>query len=153
MDDQLPDNQAEEHYLRITPALVIPRAELQFRTSRSGGPGGQHVNKVETRVELLFDVASAPSLSEDQRQRLLVELTTWLDNDGVLHLVSDSYRSQYRNREDVLARFVLLLQHALRPQIPRKHTRTPRRVKEARLQEKRHRSEIKRRRGKGGGDE
>ncbi len=98
-----------------TPALVIPRAELQFRTSRSGGPGGQHVNKVETRVELLFDVASAPSLSEDQRQRLLVELTTWLDNDGVLHLVSDSYRSQYRNREDVLARFVLLLQHALRP--------------------------------------
>ena len=129
---------------------MIPRAELHFRTSRSGGPGGQHVNKVETRVELLFDVAASPSLLEGQRLRLLEELPTWLDGDGVLHLVSDSYRSQYRNREDVLARFVLLLQHALRPQIPRKPTRTPRRVKEARLQEKRHRGEIKRRRGKQG---
>lgn len=148
MDEPQPDNLFEENYLRVTPALLIPRAELQFRTSRSGGPGGQHVNKVETRVELLFDVAHSPSLLEGQRLRLLEELPSWLDHDGVLHLVSDSYRSQWRNREDVVARFILLLQHALRPQIPRRPTRTPRRVKEARLQEKHHRGEIKRRRGK-----
>lgn len=143
----------DDRLLLITPALAIPRAELQFRTSRSGGPGGQHVNKVETRVELLFDVAASPSLSDAQQQRLLEDLRTWLDSDGVLHLVSDSYRSQYRNREDVIARFVLLLQHALRPRIPRKATRVPRAVKAARLQEKHHRAEIKRRRGKRGMEE
>ncbi len=104
-------------------------------------------------MELLFDVANSPTLSEEERARLLEGLRTWLDNDGLLHLVSDSYRSQYRNREDVIARFVLLLQHALRPIVPRKATRTPRRVKEARLQEKRHRGEIKRKRGKGGLEE
>jgi len=153
MNDQFADNQADDNYIRITPSLVIPRAELQFRTSRSGGPGGQHVNKVETRVELLFDVANSPSLDEWQRQRLLDGLQSWLDSDGVLHIVSDSYRSQYRNREDVIARFVMLLQHALRPPKLRRPTRVPRGAKEARLQEKKHRGDIKRRRGRGGGEE
>jgi len=130
----------------VPPELVIPRAELRFRTSRSGGPGGQHVNKVETRVELLFDVTGSPTLSEEQRARLLTELTPWLDDAGILHLISDHSRSQYRNREDVTARFVLLLQHAFRPKKTRKSTRIPRAMKEHRLQEKRHQSEIKRRR-------
>lgn len=137
----------------ITPALVIPRAELHFRTSRSSGPGGQHVNKVETRVEVLFDVASSPSLDDDQRARLLSALHTGLNSEGVLHLVADSYRSQYRNREEAVARLVVLLQHALRPQKPRRPTRITRGAKEQRLQEKKHRGEIKRRRTTGGHEE
>lgn len=139
--------------LLVTPWLAIPRAELQFRTSRSSGPGGQHVNKVETRVELLFDVANSPTLTEEIRVRLLDALRSWLDTDGVLHIVSDRYRSQYRNREDTIERFVALLQQALRPQKTRKPTRTPRRVHEHRLQEKKQRGDTKRLRGRGRGEE
>lgn len=152
MDEQLayPD---DDSILRITPALAIPRAELEFRTSRSSGPGGQHVNKVETRVELRFDVANSPSLDDDQRMRLLEGLRSWLDSDGTLHLVSDSYRSQFRNREDVIARFVVLLQNALRPRKHRKPTRIPRRVHEQRLQTKKERGAVKRLRQRGRGEE
>lgn len=144
---------AADDRLQITPALTIPRAELEFRTSRSSGPGGQHVNKVETRVELRFDMANSPSLDDDQRARLLEELRSWLDNDGTLHLVADSYRSQYRNREDAVNRFVLLLQNALRPRKTRRPTRTPRRVHEKRLQAKKERGAVKQLRQKGGRDE
>jgi len=151
MDDSLSNPYVDDSLLQITPALAIPRAELQFRTSRSSGPGGQHVNKTETRVELLFDVQNSPSLTEEQRARLLEGLRSWLDSAGELHIVSDSYRSQYRNREDTLARFVLILQHALRPRKTRRPTRIPRSVNEARLQEKKHRGETKRHREKGTG--
>ncbi|MHB9024863.1 MAG: alternative ribosome rescue aminoacyl-tRNA hydrolase ArfB [Armatimonadota bacterium] len=140
-------------FIRITPDLAIPRAEVEFRTSRSGGPGGQHVNKVETRVELFFDVAGSPSLSDEQRERLLAALGSRLDSDGTLRIVAASSRSQLRNREEAVARFVLLLQHALRPQRPRKPTRVPRRVHEKRLETKRQRGEIKRRRGQRGFEE
>ena len=143
----------DERFLFITPELIMPRAELQFRTSRSGGPGGQHVNKVETRVELLFHVAASPALSEAQRECLLGALRSGVDNEGVLHIIADSSRSQYRNREEAIARLVVLLQHALRPRITRKPTRIPRGVQEHRLQEKKHRAEIKRRRSGGGRDE
>lgn len=132
--------------IEVTPALVIPRAELSFRTSRSGGPGGQHVNKVETRVELLFDVANSPSLTDEQRARLLEALQSWLDSTGMLHIISERYRSQFRNREDTVERFVMLLGDALRPRKTRKPTRVPRALKEHRLQEKRKRSEVKRNR-------
>jgi ribosome-associated protein len=142
----VPFEQPKSPALVITPHVRIPRAELQFRTSRSSGPGGQHVNKVETRVELRFDLLASPSLDEVVRARLLDELRPWLDDAGILHVVSDAYRSQYRNREDATARFVALLQHALRPRTPRKPTRIPRGVREARLQDKRRRGETKRRR-------
>ncbi len=148
MDESCP--YAPGSALIITPSLCLPREEVQFRTSRSSGPGGQHVNKTETRVELLFDVAGSPSLTEEQRSLLLDELRSWLDNSGVLHLVSERFRSQYRNREDVITRFVLLLQHALRPRIPRKKTRVPRGAHEARLQDKKARGATKRLRGRGG---
>lgn len=137
--------------LPIVPGVVIPRAELQFRTSRGSGPGGQHVNKVETRVELLFDLANSPVLTEDVRERLRVALQPWLDSAGIVHIVSDRSRSQYRNREDTILRFVALLQHALRPQKPRRPTRKPRAANERRLAEKRVRSETKQRRGTTGG--
>jgi len=134
--------------LLVAPGVMIPRAELQFRTSRSSGPGGQHVNKVETRVELLFDLANSPSLTEEQRARAMAALHSRLDDDGVLHLVADSFRSQFRNREDAVARFVALLEHALRPRKPRRPTRVPRGVREERLQQKKQRAETKRLREK-----
>lgn len=149
MDDPVAFEFDEGRRLRITPELAIPRSELQFRTSRSGGPGGQHVNKVETRVELLFDVAGSPSLPAPVRALLLQHLASRLDADGVFHLTSEQSRSQYRNREEAVARFVLLLQQALRPRKTRKATRIPRGVQEARLQEKRVRSATKRLRGRG----
>jgi ribosome-associated protein len=130
--------------LEILPGVTIPLAELSFRTSRSGGPGGQHVNKVETRVELLFDVAGSPSLDDARRAQLLDALATRLDSAGVLHVVADSSRSQLRNRDEVVARFVTILQAALRPRKPRRPTRIPRSVKEARLQAKKQRGETKR---------
>lgn len=134
----------QEDILQITPALAIPREELSFRTSRSSGPGGQHVNKTETRVELLFDTVASPSLTEFQRDILFGKLGSAIDDDGVIHVVSERYRSQLRNREDAIAKFVALLQNALRPVKHRKPTRVPRGVKEARLQEKKQRGEIKR---------
>ncbi len=153
MDDHITPHPDEERYLQVTPRLVIPRAELQFRTSRSSGPGGQHVNKVETRVELLFDLAHSPSVNDVQREYLLESLKSWLDNEGTLHIVSDRYRSQYRNREDTIERFLNLLRDALRPRKHRRPTRIPRSVREGRLQEKKQRGEKKRLRGRGNQDE
>ncbi|MEI7831842.1 MAG: alternative ribosome rescue aminoacyl-tRNA hydrolase ArfB [bacterium] len=152
MDEIRQDEYDELSVLRITPYLAIPRTELTFRTSRSSGPGGQNVNKVETRVELLFDVANSPTLTDYLREILLVELRQWLDSNGVLHLISSEYRSQYRNRESALARFYTVMVNALRPRISRRPTRIPRSINEKRLQTKKHRSEIKRQRG-GRGEE
>jgi ribosome-associated protein len=135
---------AHDDLLEVAPGVTIYRAELRFRTSRSSGPGGQHVNKVETRVELLFDLAGTPSLTEEQRGRTQAALHSRLDDDGVLHVIADSHRSQYRNREEAVARFVTLLQHALRPRKTRRPTAVPRGVREARLQQKKHRAQTKR---------
>lgn len=137
----------EESVLRITDKVSISLAELSFRFSRSSGPGGQHANRTETRVELVFDLAHTPSLSEDQRGRALRALTPYLDQRGVMHLVSQSTRSQVRNRQEVLDRCQGLLRDALR--VPKKRiSTTPRRAaREKRLEEKRRRSDVKKRRG------
>ncbi len=123
--------------------LAVPMRELSFRFSRSGGPGGQHVNRTETRVELLFDVAHAPSLSEGQRARLLGRLGGRLDAEGVLHVVSSATRSQLENRADAIARFQALLRSALRPQKRRLATRPTAASRERRLGSKRQRSSTK----------
>jgi ribosome-associated protein len=123
--------------------LVIPMSELVFRFSRSSGPGGQHVNRSETRVELLFDVRSSPSLSDAQRQRLLQRLRTQLDKDGVLHVVSSETRSQQENRIRSLARFRTLLASALRRRKRRIPTAPSAAARERRLSYKRARSRVK----------
>ncbi|HZA91880.1 MAG TPA: peptide chain release factor-like protein, partial [Gemmatimonadales bacterium] len=93
-----------DNSLLISPDFRIPLSELQYRTSRSGGPGGQHVNTSSTRVEITWNVANSPSLSPEQRTRLLQQLATRLDTEGQLRLVSSGTRSQLRNKEDVTDR-------------------------------------------------
>lgn len=139
--------------LQITNEVTIPWAELRFRFSRSGGPGGQHVNRVETRVELLFDVLRSMGLTNSQKGRILDRLKGYIDKDGILHLVSRSTRSQSRNREEVIGRFCMLLAEALRPRKRRRPTRPGRAARERRLASKRQRSERKRQRRKPGIDE
>jgi ribosome-associated protein len=134
----------ETERLEITPSLSIPMEELSFHFSRAGGPGGQHVNTSETRVELRFDVRRSPSLSEWQRERILERLGTYIDSDGVLHLFAASRRSQRQNRQEVIERFQKLLAQALRPRRPRLPTQPHPAARERRLTAKRRRSEIKR---------
>ncbi len=127
--------------------LTIPLDALLFRFSRSSGPGGQHVNRVATRVELVFDVTGSPILTDHQRAQVHEALASYIDKEGVLHLVSQRTRSQWRNRQDVLARFQILLGQALSPRKERRPRRPPRVSEERRMAEKRRRSEIKRNRG------
>jgi ribosome-associated protein len=131
-------------FLDVSPDLRVPLAELEFRASRSGGPGGQHVNTSSTRVEVTWDIAGSPALSEEQRQRLLVRLASRLDGTGRLRLVSSSTRSQLRNREDVTERLREVVAQALVVPKTRKRTRAPRAAKAARLESKRRRSATKR---------
>jgi ribosome-associated protein len=133
-----------ESTVYITDNVSIPTSELHFRFARSSGPGGQHVNRSATQVELLFDVAHSPSLSEAQRQRVLNRLRSRIDQEGILHLVSQETRSQLRNREEVVERFQMLMREALRVPKRRLPTRPTQASRERRLKEKRRRSEIKR---------
>ncbi|MGA2624298.1 MAG: alternative ribosome rescue aminoacyl-tRNA hydrolase ArfB [Bacteroidota bacterium] len=128
----------------INSNVKIPISELQFRFARSGGHGGQNVNKVETRVELLFDVARSPSLSDSDRERILKHLKSKIDTAGILRVVAQESRSQWRNREDAVKRFVELLRHALMPRKKRIKTRISAGGKERRLRSKKRRSEVKR---------
>ncbi len=133
---------------QITGTVVIPRSEVRFRFSRSSGPGGQNVNRVATRVELLFDVPHSPSLTPAQRGRILTALGSSVDRSGVLRLTSQETRSQLQNRQAVTARFCRLLQRALHVPRARRATRPSSAARERRLAAKRHRSRIKRDRTK-----
>ncbi len=143
----------DETVVRINDNLAIPRAELDYRATRSGGPGGQHVNTSSTRIELTWNVANSTALSDDERRRLLEKLATRIDGSGVLRLVSAGSRSQHQNREEVTTRFAGVLERALRVPKPRKRTKVPKSAKEDRLREKKKRSEVKRGRDKIGPDE
>ena len=146
------DPQTDPGSLRITDSVTVPRAELDYRASRSGGPGGQHVNTSSTRIELIWSVATTPSLSEEQRARVMEKLANRINAAGELLLAESGSRSQHQNREVVTDRFVEILAGALRVAPPRKRTRPPKAEKERRLQEKKRRSEVKRLRGPVGRD-
>ncbi len=139
--------------IAITPELAIPDGELTFTASRSGGPGGQNVNKVSTKVTLAFDVAGSPSLSLDQREHILERLATRISRDGVLQVVSQRHRSQAANREAVVRRFVELLRLALAEESPRVPTRPTRVAKERRVTSKKLRARIKRSRRRPGAED
>jgi ribosome-associated protein len=134
----------ETAILEISPTLGLPLAELDYRASRSGGPGGQHVNTSSTRIEVWWDIAASPALTEAQRQRLLSRLASRLDGSGRLRLVSSGSRSQLRNREEVTERLREIVAGALVVQKTRKRTRPSRAAKAARLESKRRRSATKR---------
>ena len=135
--------QDDDSLVEIEGELRIPSSEISFTSSRSSGPGGQHVNKVSTRVTLLFNVAASPSLDGVQKKRLLELLGTRINQAGVLRVSNQESRSQSRNRQAALDRFVRLLQEALRRPKPRLPTRKPRRAKEQRLQNKKQRGQLK----------
>lgn len=130
----------------ITEALAIPDEEVAFTTSRSGGPGGQNVNKLETRVTLRFDLAGSAALSEEQKARLRERLATRITRDGILQVTSQRHRTQAANREAAVERFAELLRENLREEPPRKKTRPSRAAKARRLEGKRRRSQRKRER-------
>lgn len=143
----------DDDILHINDKVSIPLAELRFRFSRSSGPGGQHIQKSSTRVELLFDVANSPSLTDKQRARVLKRLAGYLDSTGVLHLASQSERSQWRNRLEVVERFRTLVRAALKRPKSRKPTQPSAASREKRLRSKQKRSEIKKKRGRVRADE
>jgi ribosome-associated protein len=130
----------ESGVVRVTPSLSVPLSELQVRFTPSGGPGGQHANKVSTRVELRFDVAGSPSLGPRQRARLLERL------GPEVRIVADDERSQIRDRQLAAERFRARVADALHVDKPRRPTRPSKGAKERRLAEKRQVSERKRNR-------
>jgi ribosome-associated protein len=139
--------------LVVSNSLRIPRSELSYHATRSGGPGGQHVNTSSTRIELWWNPAQSSAPDAAQRALLLERLGGRLDSAGWLRLVESGSRSQLRNREAVTERLAALLERALRPRKPRKATRVPTGVKRRRLEGKRQRGQVKRLRGKVSPDE
>ncbi len=123
--------------------------ELQFRTSRSSGPGGQHVNKTESKVELLWSPLESLCLSEAQKKMISTRLGSRITDNGVLIMASEKYRSQHRNREEVTERFLDLIRISLVPVKKRRPTRPTRSSVEERIRNKKNRGEIKRSRRKG----
>jgi ribosome-associated protein len=124
--------------IRVHSRLAIPLDEIRLRTSRSSGPGGQHAQKTETRVEAIFDVDASATLSEAQQARVRAKV------GPVVRAVAQDERSQSRNRELALERLAALLREGLRRERPRRPTAPTQAAKERRLEEKRARSRTKR---------
>jgi ribosome-associated protein len=135
-----------ERHLQIRPGFSLTSSDLHFRFSRSGGPGGQNVNKVETRVEVGIPVASSRVLPQTVRERLVARLGGRLDEDGWLRVAADESRSQFRNREIAIERLTTILREALRPLKSRKPTRPTGASRLEKAREKKLQSEKKRRR-------
>jgi ribosome-associated protein len=123
--------------------LAIPEEEVSFVTSRSGGPGGQNVNKLETRVTLRFDLGGSSGLSEEQKARLRERLATRITKDGVLQVTSQRHRTQGANREAAVERFAELLRDNLREEPPRRKTRPSRASRARRVDAKRRQGQRK----------
>lgn len=132
--------------LVVTSAVRIPRTELDVRATRSGGPGGQHVNTSSTKIELRWQPAHSVALSEAQRERLLTALSTKLDSEGWLRLTASEHRSQLQNREAAEARLVAMVKGGLAVPKVRRATKPTHASKKKRLETKSLRSEVKQQR-------
>jgi len=132
--------------IRITDSLIIPRAELETRTSRASGPGGQHVNKTSSRVEIAWNISRSLSLSDEQRERLMSRLASRLSEGGSIRVVAGDTRSQLRNRQAAERRLAETIARGLAVPKKRKPTRRPRSADEARLTSKKKHSDKKRER-------
>ena len=135
---------AREGVLEVSPAVGIPRTELVYRASRAGGPGGQHVNTSSTRIELLWNVLTTTALDPEVRDRVAERLATKLDGEGWVRIVSASSRSQGQNREAAEERLVAMIRGALVVRKKRKPTKPTFGSKQARLQGKKKRGDVKR---------
>lgn len=138
--------------LVIDSRLIIPASELSWQASRASGPGGQHVNKADTRIQVRWSVARSEVLSDLQRRRLLDNLRTRLTEDGEIILASDAHRSQRRNRDEVAQRLAQLVREALVPPKPRRRTRPTLASRKRRLEDKKHRGKVKKSRKVTGDD-
>ena len=130
----------------VTPRLTIPAGELAIAFSRSGGPGGQNVNKVASKVELRWNPRTSTAVGEYDRSWLLGRLGSRLTNDGTLIVTSTLTRDQLKNRDDAAAKLALIVRAALDRPKARRATKPSRASKRRRVDAKRHRSEIKRNR-------
>jgi ribosome-associated protein len=134
--------------IEIPGKLDIPDGELRFTFSRSSGPGGQNVNKVNSRVTLWFAVQDSTALTEMQKQKIRSRLANRINDAGILSVSSENYRTQRANREDAIKRFQTLLSAALTEKPVRKKTRISKRIQEKRLQAKKRRGMRKSARAK-----
>ena len=134
--------------IKIKAGISIGEDELSFTFSRSSKPGGQNVNKISSRVTLLFDVANSPSLAAEHKNQIMTRLRTRINKEGVLRVVAQRHRSQAANREAAVERFVELLQGTLKSIKPRRKTRISLAAQKSRLNEKKRRSRLKQERTK-----
>lgn len=134
--------------IEVTPTISLDEAELEFRSARASGPGGQHLNKSETAVELRFDVRRSPSLPTDVANRLMRLAGSRMTADGVLIIFAQSHRSGLANREDATARLVELIAKAAEKPKPRRKTKPTKASKQRRLEGKAKRSGVKSARAK-----
>lgn len=132
--------------LVVSPRLTIPGDELSIQFARSGGSGGQNVNKVSSKVDLRWNVASSRALRDEDREWLLQQLRSRLLDDGTLMVTSTLTRDQIKNRADAESKLILIVRTALDRPKPRKPTKVSRGAKRRRVADKRHKSEIKKNR-------
>lgn len=132
--------------LVVTPRLTIPAGELEIAFARSGGPGGQNVNKVSSKVDLRWNPTTSTALTEEDRALILQKLSSRLTTDGVLIVTSTLTRDQLKNRADAMSKLALIVKAALDRPKPRKATKVSKGAKRRRVADKRHKSEIKKNR-------
>jgi ribosome-associated protein len=132
--------------IEIGKGVFISEDDLVFKASRSSGPGGQNVNKLNTRITLLFDVRKSDSFSDAQKQRIIERLATRVDKNGVIRVASQKFRTQQANRRAAVERLKILLTEALKTAPVRKKTKVPYSARQRRLEKKKKRGLLKQRR-------